>query len=295
MAVHRAQINMKMETLNRRNFLKAGIITSVALAPQWVASTASADVTKPNRDWLHGLKLGLASYTLHKFNLDEAIAAAKDAGVKYITLKDVHLPLKSTPEQLAEARRKIEAAGLTLMGGGVIYLANNESQIRQAFEYAKGAGMPTIVSSPDLDALDAVEKAAKEYRIKVAIHNHGPGDKHYPSPLDVWRLIENRDPLMGICIDVGHTVRLGQDPVEVIGKCASRLYDFHIKDVTGAVAKASPTELGRGVIDIPAVLRKLIDVKFSGHLALEYEAHADAPIPGMRESFGYIRGALTGL
>ena len=193
------------------------------------------------------------------------------------------------------APRKIEAAGLTLMSGGVIYLDNKEEDVRAAFEYAKDAGMPTIVCSPEPAALDTVEKMARQYGIRVAIHNHGPGDKRYPSPLDVFRLVKDRHTLMGLCIDVGHTVRIGQDPVAAIEQCASRLYDFHIKDVTEATAKGAPIEVGRGVIDVAAVLKTLVELKYSYHLALEYEANGDAPIPGIIESFAYMRGVLSAI
>jgi len=203
--------------------------------------------------------------------------------------------MKSTPAERQEARKKVETAGLTLMGGGVIYMKNNEDEIRNVFEYAKDAGFPTIVCSPDPDALDTVEKMAKQYNIRIAIHNHGPTDKKYPSPLDVLKLVENRDERMGICMDVGHTVRIDQDPVEVIGKCAKRLYDFHIKDVTEAAAAGKPTEVGKGVIDIPAVLKALLQIKFQGHVGLEYEANAKAPMPGIIESVAYMRGALAAM
>src|SRR5206468_3911820 len=112
---------------------------------------------------------------------------------------------------------------------GVIYIKNNPEEPRRAFAYAHDSGMPLIVASPDLDALDAVEAFAKEYDIRVAIHNHGPTDKTYPSPLDVLKILRNRDSRLGICMDVGHTVRIGEDPVKVIKECAARLYDFHIK------------------------------------------------------------------
>lgn len=219
----------------------------------------------------------------------------KQAGVRYITLKDMHLPMKSTREQRQEARRKIEAAGLVLMGGGVIYMKNKPEEIRAAFEYAKDAGMPTIVCSPDLDALDTVEAMAKEYDILIAIHNHGPGDNKYASPLDVMRMVEKRDSRMGICMDVGHTVRINQDPVKVMKACAKRLYDYHIKDVTAATEKGGGIECGKGVIDLPAVLGSLLKMKFAYHVALEYEIKENAPLPGIVESFAYMRGVVDGM
>ena len=217
----------------------------------------------------------------------------REAGLKYISLKDMHLPMKSTPAERREAHKKVEAAGLVLMGGGVIYIKNNEDEIHDAFEYAKDAGMPIIICSPDPEALEGVEKAAKQYDLRIAIHNHGPGDKRYPSPLDVLRLVNHRDARMGLCIDVGHTVRLGEEPVSVIEKCASRLYDFHMKDVTAAAANGKAIEVGKGVIDIPAVLKALIRVKYSHHVALEYEANADDPMPGVKGSIAYMRRVLA--
>ncbi len=279
--------------MNRRQFFQAGLLSSTALAIASVPQSASSALTKPAGDPCRGLKLGLTSYTLRNFSLDQAIAMTKAAGVKYISLKDMHLPMNSTLAQRRDAREKIEAAGLVLLGGGVIYLKNNEAAIRSAFDYARDAGMPTIVCSPDIDALDTVEKMARQYDIRIAIHNHGPGDQKYPSPMDVLRLVKDRDPRMGLCMDVGHTVRIGEDPIEAIQKCASRLHDFHIKDVTEAAPKGKSIEVGRGVIDIVGVLKALLEMKYAYHLALEYEDKASAPMPGVTESFGYIRGVLA--
>lgn len=278
--------------MNRRNFL--GLAGATALTAAALPLAASAAVTKADRDYSHGLKLGIASYSLRSFNLDLALSMTKQLKVKYITLKDFHLHMRSTKTEREAARKKVENAGITLMGGGVIYM-DNEEQARASFDYAKEAGMPVIVGCPDPAILDAVEKLAKEYDIRVAIHNHGPGDKRYPSPLDVLELIKNRDAHMGICIDVGHTVRIGVDPVAAIEQCAPRLYDFHMKDVTEATSKGSPTEVGRGVIDIPAVLKALVRIKFPYHVALEYEANGDNPMPGMIESFAYMRGVLAAM
>ena len=178
---------------DRRRFLQTGFLGSAALAAACLPARLVAAVTKPSRDPFDGLKVGITSYSLRKFTLDQAITMTKEAGVKYISLKDVHLPLKSTPAALRDACVKIEAAGLVLMGGGVIYLNDKEDEVRAAFEYVKGAGMPTMIASPEPAALDLVERMAKQYDTRVAIHNHGPGDNRYPSPLDVFRLVKDRD------------------------------------------------------------------------------------------------------
>jgi inosose dehydratase len=280
---------MKAQRIDRRHFLQAGLLGSTLA----LGGTAIAAVVKPDRQADDGLKLGMASYTYRNFTLDQAIEMTRDAGLKYINLKDVHLPLKSTKEECQAARAKIEAAGLKLMGGGVIYMKNNEDEIKRDFDYAVAAGMPVIVCSPTPDALDAVEKFARQTGVMIAIHNHGPSDKTYPSPMDVYAMVKDRDPLMGICMDVGHTARIDVDPVECIDHCGDRLHDMHIKDETEAAPEGKPTEVGRGVLDIVGILKALAARKFPYHIGLEYEAHADNPQPGVRESIGYIRGALA--
>jgi len=284
---------LKSDNIDRGHFLRTtalglALLGSRAFSPSLFAQEAG--------DPFRGLKLGVASYSLRKFTLDQAISMTAELGLKYIGLKSVHLDFTSTPAQLREAQEKIRAAGLTLLGGGVIYFRKvDEQEIRGIFEYAKGAGMPTIVCSPVPASLDFIEKMAVEYDIVVAIHNHGPGDKNYPLPLDAWRMVEHRDARMGICMDVGHTVRVGGDPIVAIRRCAPRLYDFHLKDVSLAAPNGEHVVFGRGVIDLPAVLRALLEVKFAGHLQIEYEATPDDPLPGMKESVAYLRKVMAAL
>ncbi|MSU66872.1 MAG: sugar phosphate isomerase/epimerase [Opitutus sp.] len=272
--------------LNRRQFLQAGGLGLAALAAGKMSLPLYGAAAKPR---FGGLKLGVASYSFRKFNLDQAIAMTVELGLKYISLKEVHLPLKSTTAERQAARKKVEAAGLVLLGGGVIYLANQEDAVRHAFEYARDAGMPTIVTSPELAAIDLMEKYAIKHDIRVAIHNHGPGDKKYPLPIDAFRLIEKRDPRLGICIDVGHTLRVGGEPVGDIRKYASRLYDVHIKDVSAIGTKFENVPYGKGILDVRGVLQALLDIKFSDHLEMEYEATPDDPLPGMKESVAYVQ------
>ncbi len=284
---------MKMsDALTRRSFIRNSLLGSALMSigrgPADVLSADSGARNEPD----HGLKLGITTYTLRKFSLDQAVAMTQEAGLKYISLKDMHLPLKSTRVERQEAHKKLEEAKLVLMGGGVISIKNNEQQIREVFEYARDAGMPTIICSPEPTALDTVERVAREFDIRIAIHNHGPGDKLYPSPLDALRHVKDRDARMGCCMDVGHTVRNGEDPVAAIEKCSSRLHDFHMKDVTAAQDKGAAIEVGKGVIDIPGVLKALLRIKYRYHVALEYEAHADDPMPGVKASVTYLRRVL---
>jgi len=144
-----------------------------------------------------------------------------------------------------------------------------------------------------LAAIPIVDRMVKEFDIKIAIHNHGPEDKNYPTPESVAKAIERYDTRIGLCIDIDHTTRAGLDPAKEIRRYASRLYELHYKDVDKAAREGKTIEAGRGVIDLPSVLKALLDMKFQYHVALEYEKDEHDPIPGMAESIGYTRGVLT--
>ena len=146
-----------------------------------------------------------------------------------------------------------------------------------------------------METLSRVEKFAKEYDIKIAIHNHGPEDKHFPSPMDVLKVVRNMDPHMGLCIDVGHTVRTGTNVVEAIKAAGPRLFDMHIKDLANLQDSKSQVPVGDGEIPIVDIFRTLLALHYTGCVNLEYEINSDNPLPGMIKSFAYMRGALAGL
>jgi sugar phosphate isomerase/epimerase len=171
----------------------------------------------------------------------------------------------------------------------------NEADVRNAFEYARDASIPTIVCSPAKALLPLLDKSVKEFDIRIAIHNHGPEDKIWPSPYEVWDAVQSYDERVGLCIDVGHTARTGVDPTAAIRKCAARLHDVHIKDIASKEGKSKPVEVGRGVLDVPGMLQAMIDVGFARHVGLEYEKDMKNPIPGATESIAYIRKVLAGM
>jgi sugar phosphate isomerase/epimerase len=220
---------------------------------------------------------------------------AKACDTKYINFKDVHLPRTDSPEAIKAARAKTEAAGLTIVGGGTITMRKDEAAVRKDFEYAKLAGMPVIVAAPDFESLDIVEKLAKEYQIRIAIHNHGPEDKFFPSPYDAYKMIKGRDKHMGLCVDIGHTVRTGTDPAKAVLDLRDRVYDLHVKDLRNLKDRDSQVIVGKGAIDFPALFRALLKIGYTGHVGLEYEIDVDNPLPGMQQSFAYMRGVLAGI
>jgi len=273
---------------SRRTFLATTV--GAAAAPALSFSTPAAAAAKARR-----LKLGLASYSVRKFTLDQALEMCRDMEVSYINLKDFHLPMTDSAEATAATRKKIEAAGLTITGGGTITLKNDAGQVRKAFEYAKAGGFPLMVVAPEPAAFDVIEKMIQEFGIKVAIHNHGPEDKAFPAPQDAYKLLNGRDPRFGLCMDIGHATRAGVDPVKTVDECKDRLLDMHVKDLRSKTDKESQTEVGKGVLDIPGLFRALLRVGYTGHVGLEYEINETSPQVGLKESFAYMRGVLDAL
>ena len=277
---------------SRRRFL--GTATAAAAWPLLGRAATAESATSPVGD-RGALKLGVASYSMREFTLDQALDMAKRLGVKYMTFKDVHVPRTDPPETTRALRAKIEAAGITIMGGGTITIPNDPAKIKKEFEYARNAGFPLIFVDPDPAALDTVEQMAKEYDIKVAIHNHGPENKHWPRPQDGYAAVKSRDKRLGLCIDVGHTARAGVDPADSILKCQERLYDLHMKDISALGDKNTPIEGGRGILDSKSILAAILKIKYQGLVGFEYEKDAKDPVPGLAESVGYIKGLLAGM
>jgi sugar phosphate isomerase/epimerase len=241
------------------------------------------------------LKLAVATYSLREFQRGLAIKMIQDLNVRYVNVKEYHLPYNDTPAQLAAGRKQFESARLEIAGGGVIYMQkDDDADIRRYFEYAKACGMPLMAIGPTAETMPRIERFAKEYNIRVAIHNHGPEDKNFPTPQSALRVVKDMDPRCGLCIDAGHTARAGADIVESIQEAGPRLFDMHIKDVR-AVAKDSGCPVGEGVLPIVAIFKQLKKMNYLGTVSLEYEVEADNPFTGMKASFAYMRGVLAGL
>ena len=278
---------------DRRQFLTAaGWFASSAAFAACGGQTARAATSPSAEDQELPFTLGLASYTTREFTLTETLAMAHRLELDQICLKSFHLPLDASPEAIREAATEVKNAGIQLYGGGVITM-RDEAQAEAAFRYARAAGMQTIVGVPMPEILQRVDALVKEYDIAVAIHNHGPGDKVYPTPASAYEKIKNLDPRIGLCMDIGHTARIGEDPVRDAIRFKDRLLDVHLKDVSAAAAEGKTVEIGRGVLDIPAFLQTLLDIKFSRVASFEYEKDGKDPLPGLAESVGYVRGALA--
>ncbi len=271
-------------SVSRNGFLKSIGIGFIGLN----ATSIETNIIKKSS---HKLELGLASYTLRSYSTDDVILYCNKLNIKHLVLKSMHLPFDTPPEKIKETAKKIRDAGINFYGVGVVYM-KSETEVHQAFNYAQNAGVQMIVGVPNHDLLPMVERKVKETGIKLAIHNHGPGDKVYPTPETVYEHIKNLDKNIGLCIDIGHVIRLGLDPVKNLIKYKDRLFDIHLKDIDKAIETGASVEVGRGIIDITSVLKALQKIKYQGVMSLEYEKDAKNAVIGTAESVGYINGIL---
>ncbi len=285
---------MKQE-MSRRSFVQSGALIAAACAAP-VALPAFAEprqaVLKPSP-----LQFGIATYTFRNFTRAQMIGFLKDLEVTSINCKDAkdHLPMD--PAEEAKALADYAAAGIQLHAAGTVYFPKDEDDdIRTKFEYCKRAGIKVIVAGdPKPEILPRIEKFVKEYDIRFAVHNHGPEDKVWPSPLNVLAAVKGMDPRMGCCIDIGHCVRAGTDIVEAIHQVGPRLFNMHVKDLTSYASRESQVAVGRGIIPFHEMFEALVAIRYPGFIDLEYEIHDNDPMPGVIESMAYMRGMVAGM
>jgi sugar phosphate isomerase/epimerase len=285
----------------RRDFLKLAALGAVG-ATLFESSAVGAALAAGRRNhadrgaWKAGVKLGVASYSLRNFPREKAIAMTKALGVRYINFKSMHLPYDASVAEIALARQQLAAAGLELVGGGMItFETDTDDGVRKYFDYAKAAGMPLMVSTCKAGTLPRIEKFVKQYDIKVAIHNHGPEDPDFPSPYDVLKVVKGMDPRIGLCIDWGHTARTGTDVVRATADAGPRLLDMHAKDLRDLKVAESQCIVGEGKMPTVETFRQLEKMNYPGYVNLEYEIEPDNPMPGMQKSFEYMRRVIAGL
>lgn len=286
-------------TVSRRAFVRSGAFAAAALGAPSIFSFAqnSGAQARPSSGKAPALQLGLASYTFRNFSRAQLIAFMKQLNLSDLNAKDTkdHLPI-DPPQEMA-ALKDYAAAGIKLHAAGAIYFPKNEDEdIRAKFEYCKRAGIGVIVAGdPAPETLPRIEKFVKEYDIRIAIHNHGPEDKLWPSPLDVFKAVKNMDPRIGCCLDVGHAARAGTDVVQAVHEVGPRLFNVHMKDLTDFKRDDSQVAVGKGKIPVRNMFEALIAIKYKGFIDLEYEMQPDDPMPGVMSSFAYMRNVLAGL
>ncbi len=221
----------------------------------------------------------------------------KQLDISALNAKDVKDHLPSDPAAESTALADYSASSIALHAAGAIYFPkDDDADIREKFEYCKRAGIKVLVAGdPAPETLPRIENFVKEYDIRLAIHNHGPEDKVWRSPLDVLKAVASMDPRIGCCIDVGHTVRAGTDVVAAIHAAGPRLFNVHMKDLKDATSKESQVAVGEGMMPVRKIFEALEAIRYQGYVDLEYEVHADDPMPGVTSSFAFMRRILQSM
>jgi len=285
-------------TMTRRAFVGSSALGAAALAARTVAADATAPVPPSSAD---PFQLGMAGYTFRKFSLEDTLKMLQRVDVRYLCIKDFHLPLTAGEQEIAAFHEQCAKYGVVGYGVGPIYMGD-EAAVDQAFEYARRVGVKLIVGVPfelqdkrrveSARLLKYVERKVREYDLRYAIHNHGPDNLPYATADATMKWIADLDPRIGICLDIGHNLRAGVNPIEDLRRHHARLYDLHLKNVTAADKSGKTVELGRGQINIPDLVCALREVRYTGVCSLEFEKDENDPLPGVAESVGYFRGVL---
>ena len=273
---------MSTPALSRRGFLAAGAATCAAVSPlaAFAREAAAAD-----------LNLGIQLYSLRGYKVDEAMKHARDIGFRFVEFYGDMFPVNSDAAAIAAMKKKLADLGLTASAHGVNGFGGDAAANRKVFEFAKAAGIPCISADPSPEAFKSLDELVKEFDIRIAIHNHGP--KHrYNKVVDVLKAIEGHDERIGACADLGHYIRSGEKPTEVIRLLKGRLYGIHLKDMQDVTKGVI---LGKGHLDVPAVMAALVQTNFpkNGALSLEYEENPENPLADIRQCYAVAAGALA--
>jgi len=241
-----------------------------------------------------GLKLGIQIYSLRGFPVDVALDHTKNLGFEEVEFFSGMFPLTASDEEIQKMVQKVKGLGLRISAHGVNGFSKDAEANRKVFEFAKKAGIKNISAAPTPDSMDSLNDLVKEYDIRIAIHNHGPSDR-FNKVVDVLRAIEGRDPRIGACADLGHFIRSGEKPVDVIRALAGRLYGVHLKDFAEMKESTRGVILGQGHLDCAAVFDAMIQAKFpaDGALSLEYEENPKDPIEDIRQCVATAKTAMT--
>jgi len=272
-------------SMSRRDFLLGAAAGAAACA---------LPLESPAQEAYGGFRMGLQTYTLRDFTFDQTLGHLKDLGLKYAQFFGKQLPITDDKAKIDEAKEKLKAAGVQILSWGVQGFSKNTDNTKKAFDFAKAMGFSVYSASPSADSFESLATLTKEYGIKIAIHNHGPEDKTYGHLEQLQKAVEKWPVEIGSCVDTGHVLRIGEDPVQWIKALGPRVHDVHLKDFAGPKNEDERT-LGKGKLDVPAVLKALKDVNFSGILALEYERNGPKLLDDVKECLATVREAAQKL
>ena len=280
--------DVRGQGFTRREFLRAGSVGAAALGLGMTTNLFAAPA-----DPYKGFKMGLQSYTLRGFKVEQALEATKALGLHFWEAFPGHIPMTTVPGTIDAQKKMLEGSGVKMLAYGVLGFDANETKARQQFDYAKAIGLETLSANPNKDkaTFDLLDKLVEEYGINIAIHNHGPGAT-YDKIDDVVKIVKDRHARIGACVDTGHYLRSKESPVEAIEKLKGRVFGVHLKDVKEAKIF---TIAGEGDLDILGCLKALKAQDYKHGLSLEYEENPKNPIADLETCLKNVRAAFEKL
>lgn len=269
-----------MTSLTRRDLLKSAAVGSLTMG--W---------TFP-RDPYAGFKMGMQTYSLRAFDLDGVLERMKELGLSYAQFYPSHqMAITADAETIKGYRTKLQEAKIKLLSFGVVGFGKDHDRNKATFEFAKAMGFTVIVADPAPDSFESLDALTQDYGMKIAIHNHGPGSR-YDKLSDTQKAVEKYPEAIGACVDTGHVIRSGEDPVKVIDALGPRVHDVHLKDASGP---STYNILGEGKLRVRDTLKALKKLKFEGCLALEYELNHKNPMADMKRCLNAVKKAAKDL
>ena len=288
----------RSNALTRRGFLQAGAAATLGLT----GLPAMLDAKDEKKDPYHGFTVGTQSYCFRNFNREQALKRTQELGLHYIEFFQKHAPLNSDEKQIKAILKMCKEYGVTPVAFGVQEFTKNHDNNKKVFDFAKALGIKYLSANPTPDSFDSLDKLCEQYKIAIAIHPHGPiggGKLHrWYSAEVIMKAVKDHHELIGSCLDTGHLIRAAQlgkklDPADQVRVMGKRNFGMHLKDHDNK--KHRDVVYGKGVLDVPAVLKALKEVKFKGWISIEYEANPENPSPDMKACLKVLQKAVKDL
>jgi sugar phosphate isomerase/epimerase len=271
--------------VSRRHFLGAAAAAAAGMAG--LPSLLRAEDKKA--DPFGGFTLAVQTYSFRKFPLEQALKQTQELGARHAEFYRGHVPVTDKFDQIAAVRKLCKEYDVTPIAFGVERFSKDHDANKKIFDFAKALGVKHLSADPDPDSFDGLDKLVEEYQISIAIHPHGPAGKdklhRWYSAEVILKAVKDHHKLIGTCLDTGHLIRAAQlgeklDPAQQVRAMGARNFGMHLKDHDNEAKR--DVIYGKGALDVPAVLKALRDVKFTGYIAIEYEANENNPLPDMK-------------
>jgi inosose dehydratase len=274
-----------MSAITRRDFMKVSGSALAALGVNGLA-VKGASAAGPYGE----LRMGLQSYSLRNFSFADAMQRISKLGLGHVELFPGHLDHNAvTKSQLSDAQKLMADLGIVPDAYGVVGFDKNEKAARKVFEFAQTLGLRSISSDPKPDSFDMLDGLVEEYKIPIAIHNHGP-HHHWGHPEVILKAVKDHNPLIGLCADTGHFLRAGEDPVKAIRMLKGRVFGLHVKDF---ISEKEEVVAGDGNLNLAALFSETRKQHFDGACSMEYELTPEDPTDGLRAGLSNIRQAIV--